>query len=183
MAPLPATSTSPNGVDGTLSRPLELHASLLSLATFSYLESWMFRSAFPSLTGAPPISMSTVPDLRPDDKTARVLLSYRRDVAALGRFWKGANEHGGLTPKLFWHFRHQLFVQQAWSYLRVAVVCLPPLFLKGLLAHIGKRARGEEAPMHLALLWAFGMVFFQIIASLAASQSLFIGRRICIRLR
>ena len=174
----------PTPDDGSkpLTPPPELHASLFSLLTFSYLDRWMFGAAFPRISGAPPISMETVPDLRADDKTARVLLSYRRDVTQLQRLLPRTKK-SGLTPKLFWHFRGPLFAQQAWSYLRVAVVALPPLFLKGLLAHIGKRSRGEEAPMHIALLYAAAMVLFQIIGSLAASQSLIIGRRICIRLR
>lgn len=192
MAPRPsrfssrssAHRTTPTDGSASLPRALELHASLLSQVTFSYLDRNMFGSAFPSLSKSPPISMDTIPDLRPDDKTARVLLSYRRDVAQLARFAPSLGRpQSGLTPKLAWHFRHELLAQQLWSYVRVAVIALPPLFLKGLLAHIGKRSRGEDAPMHVALLYAGAMVFFQIVASLAASQSLYIGRRICIRLR
>lgn len=174
----------PTPIDGSAPVPPapELHASLLSLATFSYLDRWMFGAAFPSVSKDPPVTMSTIPDLRADDKTARVLLSYRRDVSALEKVFPRIKK-SGLTPKLIWHFRSELLVQQAWSYLRVAVVTLPPLFLKGLLAHIGKRSRGEEAPMHVALLYTAAMVLFQIVGSLASSQSLIIGRRICIRLR
>lgn len=95
--------------------------------------------------------MSTIPDLRPDDKSARVLLSYRRDVAFL------RSKNWGLTARLFYHFRRELMVQQSWAYLRVAVVALPALLLKGLLGHIAKRSRGEVAPMHVAILYAAAM--------------------------
>ena len=58
--------------------------------------------------------MASVPDLRLDDKTARVLLSYRRDVAALnaGR----GDKSWGLTVRLFWHFREQLLMQYVPSF-------------------------------------------------------------------
>ncbi|KAL8281440.1 hypothetical protein RQP46_006124 [Phenoliferia psychrophenolica] len=162
----------------------EMNASLFALATFSYVDSFMINNAFPK-SGSLAIPMSSVPDLRPDDKTARVLLSYRRDVAVLnaGRGPGTSRKVFGLTARLFWHFRRPLLVQQFWSYIRVAVVALPPLFLKGILGHINRRQRGEEAPLHVALLYAGALFFFQILGALAASQSLFIGRRICIRLR
>lgn len=72
-----------------------------------------------------------------------------------------------------------------WSYIRVTCVVLPPLFLQALLAHIAKRSRGEDddAPTHVAVLYVLGMFLSQVVASLAASQSLYIGRRVCIRLR
>jgi hypothetical protein len=179
----------------------EMNASLFSIATFSYLDSFMLRAAFPS-SKYPPLTMKTVPDLRPDDKTARVLLAFRRDVARLnsGREASG-KKPWGLTVRLFWHFRWMLLGQQGWSYLRVATIGIPPLLLKELLAHISKRSRAEEAPMHVAIFYAAAMfrespdsstssgtdgarvVVAQVIASLAASQALFIGRRVCIRLR
>ncbi|KAK4703719.1 hypothetical protein P7C70_g2503, partial [Phenoliferia sp. Uapishka_3] len=167
-----------------LPRAPEMNASLFGLATFSYINSFMVANAFPK-PGQPALPMTAIPDLRPDDKTARVLLSYRRDVAALnaGRGPGTKRKAWGLTAKLAWHFRRELLVQQFWSYIRVAVVGLPPLFLQAILGHINKRQRGEEAPFHVALLYAVGLFFFQILGALCASQSLFIGRRICIRLR
>lgn len=161
----------------------EMNASLYSILTFSYVSSFMYSAAFPGKDSAP-ISLATIADLRPDDKTARVLLSYRQDVAFLNssRLRKGKKAHG-LTLLLFYHFRAQLLHQQLYSYVRVALVALPPLFLKLLLAHINKRSRGESAPMHVAILYAVGMGVTQIVSSLAAGQALFVGRRVCIRLR
>lgn len=186
LAPRPSkfSSRSASAPTDGLPRAPEMNASLFSLATFSYIDSFMTSNAFPA-AGAPTLPMSSIPDLRPDDKTARVLLSYRRDVAALnaGRGPGTQRQVWGLTARLFWHFRRALLVQQFWSYVRVSVVALPPLFLKGILGHINKRQRGEASPLHVALLYAVALFFFQILGALASSQSLFIGRRICIRLR
>lgn len=154
----------------------EIHSSLFGLATFSFLDAFMFKSAFPRVYGVPPLSMASVPDLRPDDKTARVLLGYRRDMAnTTPAFIK----RRGLTWRLVWHFRQELLQQQMWAYLRSTVVCAPPLLLRALLRHISER----DQPVHVAVMYAFALMLLQIASALAESQALYIGRRLCIRLR
>lgn len=153
----------------------EIHSSLLSLALFSFINPFMYTVALQKEK----YSMNIVPDLRPDDKAASVVLSYRTDTASLAR----SKYFSGLACRLVYHFRSELLQQQLWSFLRVATVALPPLFLQAILAHISKRSRGEPAPLHVGLLYAFGLLISQMIAGLAASQALFIGRRVCIRLR
>ena len=158
----------------------QMNACLLSLATFSFVDQYMYKTAF----GPDKYTLETVPDLRPDDKTARIVLSYRRDCAMLNNDpTRPKSSQWGLTAKLVWHFRSQLALQQFYAHIKAAVVAIPPLFLKALLAHISKRNRGEEAPMHVAILYAFAMFVFQVVGSLASSQGLYIGRRICINLR
>ncbi|KAK4050877.1 Transporter of the ATP-binding cassette (ABC) [Microbotryomycetes sp. JL201] len=169
--------------DSNLPKQPELHASLFSIMTFSFMEGFMFRSAFPKLLNAPKLSMDTVPDLRPDDKTARVLLSYRRDMGRAEALFPRLFERANLSVKLLWHFRRELLLQQAWSYFKIVFVNLPALFMRALLADVSKRGRGEYAPVHVSFLYAAGMAATQIIASLAGSQALYIGRRICIRMR
>ncbi|KAM0790888.1 hypothetical protein ACM66B_004727 [Microbotryomycetes sp. NB124-2] len=169
--------------DSKLPKQPELHASLFSILTFSFMESFMFRSAFPKLFNAPKLSMETVPDLRPDDKTARVLLSYRRDMTKAETTFPRAFKKANLSVKLMWHFRRELLLQQAWSFFKIAFVNMPALFMRALLADVSKRGRGEYAPVHVSFLYAAGMAATQIIASLASSQTLYIGRRLCIRMR
>ncbi|KAK4047206.1 Transporter of the ATP-binding cassette (ABC) [Microbotryomycetes sp. JL221] len=169
--------------DSTLPKQPELHASLFSLITFSFMEGFMFRSAFPKLLRVPKLTMDTVPDLRPDDKTARVLLTYRRDMISASRWFPTFKTNSNLSLKLMWHFRRELMMQQGWTYVKIAFVNLPALFMQALLKDVSKRARGEYAPVHVSFLYACGMAATQIIASLAGSQALYIGRRLCIRLR
>ncbi|BGP50526.1 Transporter of the ATP-binding cassette (ABC) [Rhodotorula kratochvilovae] len=190
----------PAGVDAK-GEPLppspEMHASLASLATFSYMERFQLRSAFPRWFGIGPIKMNDIPDLRPDDKTARALLSYRQSLTTLDtvlarlplrirrRFVP--NDEGvealGLTWKLVYHFWPDLVAQNIWSLIRVAMNGIPPLMLKGILAHIGARQRGEDAPMHVAVLYAWVLFLATVVGSVGSSQALFIGRRICLRMR
>ncbi|KAI5474447.1 ABC bile acid transporter [Pseudohyphozyma bogoriensis] len=183
FAPRPSrfSSRSPNAPppsETALPPTPEYNASLFSLLTFSFISPFMITSAFPK-AGSPPVTLADVPDLRPDDKTARVLLAFRRDTASVPLFRKPT-----LSVKLLWFFRQELLLQQFCSLIRVAVVAVPAMFLQAFLSVVGRRARREaNAEVHVAVLYAFGMFFFQNIGSLAASQSLYLGRRMCIRLR
>ncbi|GAA5979907.1 hypothetical protein JCM11641_007582 [Rhodosporidiobolus odoratus] len=197
-----ATSTGSTYVDAKgnpLPPPREINASLFSHATWSYMEGFQLRSAFPSAYGVGSLKMDSVPDLRPDDKTARVLLAYRqslREIDALlarapiflRRRLTGGKEDGtvddlSLAWKLTYHFLPALAAQNTFSLIRVALNGVPPLMLKGILAHIAKRNRGEPAPAHVAVMYAWFLFVGTVVGSLGSSQSLFIGRRVCIRLR
>ncbi|BGO93853.1 hypothetical protein NBRC10512_004641 [Rhodotorula toruloides] len=184
--------------DKSLPPSPEMHASLFSLATFSFLEGFQLRSAFPRIFGAGSIKMDTIPDLRADDKTARVVLSFRQSMRTLDtrlarlplfirrRILSDPNagvEGLGLTPKLIYHFWPALVAQNIWSLGRVVLNPIAPLMLRGILAHIAKRERGEYAPFHVPILYAWGMFLGTILGGICSSQGLFIGRRICIRLR
>lgn len=232
LAPRPSQFSSRSkkaavGPDGvTLAPAPEMNASLFALATFSYVDSFMIASAFPTAK-QPSLTMDVVPDLRPDDKTARVLLSCRSETSMIldvhqlmfilfvsrpprrrppqcrSWSWHESQAVGAHRPPLLalpsaspraavlvlykipstTTISSLAHVSSPFPDIRVAVVALPPLFLQGILGHINKRQRGEDAPLHVALLYAGGLFFFQILGALAASQSLFIGRRICVRLR
>ncbi|GAA6043182.1 hypothetical protein JCM8097_008715 [Rhodosporidiobolus ruineniae] len=195
----------PAGTDAKgnpLPPPPELNASLFSAATWTYMEGFQLRSAFPSTFGAGSLKLDSVPDLRPDDKTARALLAYRQSVRYLDSFVARLpgfirrrllkpHPHGGdeldadlsLAWKLSYHFFPDLVAQNVYSLIRVALNGVPPLMLKGILAHIGNRNRGEAAPTHVAIMYAWFLFIATVVGSLGSSQSLFIGRRICIRLR
>lgn len=173
----------------------EMHASLLSLATFSWLEGFQFRATFPDFTKSPPLTIETTPDLRPDDKTARVFLTYRLSLQRLDKFVRrlplplqrlaGVYTVAdlGLTGRLLYHFVPELLAQQLWALVRVALNGAPPLFLQGILAHLARRQRYEESPVHVAVLYAWGLFITTILGAVGSSQALYIGRRICIRLR
>ncbi|BGP12105.1 Transporter of the ATP-binding cassette (ABC) [Rhodosporidiobolus nylandii] len=194
-----AASTYIDAKGKPLPSPPELNASLFSQATWSYMEGFQLRAAFPSAYGVGSLKMDSVPDLRPDDKTARVLLAYRQSLreldsllqrlpAFLRRRLTRGKEHGtvddlSLAYKLSFHFFPALVAQNVYGLIRVALNGVPPLMLKGILAHIGKRNRGEPAPTHVALLYAWFLFLGTVVGSLGSSQGLFIGRRICIRLR
>ncbi|SCV71654.1 BQ2448_3242 [Microbotryum intermedium] len=167
----------PSAESGKLPPSRELNASLYSLLTFSYVAGFLFRHARTT------IQRDDIPDLRPDDRTARVVLQFRRDCGYLGRTFPIRARSFGMTLKLLFHFRRLLIAQQLWALITALSRAIPSLFLRGLLNEIAKRNRGEEAPVYVALLFATGMFFSQLISTVSGSQALYIGRRIGIRLR
>ncbi|GAA5828043.1 hypothetical protein JCM11251_005706 [Rhodosporidiobolus azoricus] len=192
--------SAPGAKGGPLPPPPELNASLFSCATWTYLEGFQMRAAFPGMFGAEgSLKMDQIPDLRPDDKTARALLAYRQSLRTIERILArlpafirkrllggkadGTIEDLSLAWKLSYHFFPELVAQNVYSIIRVAFTGVPPLMLKGILAHIAKRNRGEPSPTHVAVLYAWALFISTVVGSLGSSQSLFIGRRICIRLR
>jgi ABC-type multidrug transport system fused ATPase/permease subunit len=80
-----------------------------------------------------------------------------------------------------WYFLPQLAPQMGWAFIKPFTVVLPPVFIRLLLTWTTKRSRGEDAPAHVALLYVAGMFLAQMASSLCMSQSLIIGRRLCVR--
>lgn len=68
-----------------------------------------------------------------------------------------------------------------WAFVKPFAAVLPPVFIRLLLTWTTKRARGEDAPPHVALLYVAGLFSAQMASSLCMSQALIIGRRLCIR--
>ncbi|SPC62659.1 probable YBT1 - Vacuolar, ABC protein transporting bile acids [Ustilago sp. UG-2017b] len=173
-------------------------ASLLSRATFGYVTPAIVKHYKIQFT------LAAIPDLPVADKAAAVVACFRaytstrsEDPAAATPASSKQGLHAGLAPstrplwrRLFGHFKWFLALQFFWATLEAVLDLVPPFFLQKVLAFIS--ARGEQRrngnmegaePLHLGILYAFGMLIGQIIASISASRALFIGRRICIRLR
>ncbi|KDE04352.1 hypothetical protein MVLG_05231 [Microbotryum lychnidis-dioicae p1A1 Lamole] len=159
------------------SAPLENNVSLFSRMVLGYLDGFLLRHTRTT------IKAEDIPNLDPDDRTARRMLQYRCDCSLLLRILPQRARSFGMATKLLFHFRYPLIVQQGWALLTALSRAVPSLFLRGLLNEIAKRNRGEEAPLHVALLFVIGMFFSQFLATVAASQALANGRRVCIRVR
>ncbi|SPO28038.1 probable YBT1 - Vacuolar, ABC protein transporting bile acids [Ustilago trichophora] len=176
-------------------------ASLLSRATFGYVTPAIVKHYKTQFT------LAAVPDLPVADKAAAVVACFRAytsarsdDAHAPASPSRPTPKHGlhaGLAPstrplwrRLFGHFRWFLALQFFWATLEAVLDLVPPFFLQKILAFIAARDEQRRTgntdnlePLHLGILYAFGMFVGQIFASISASRALFIGRRICIRLR
>ncbi|CDW99855.1 hypothetical protein [Sporisorium scitamineum] len=169
-------------------------ASLLSRATFGYVTPAIVKHYKTQFT------LAAIPDLPIADKAAAVVACFRAYTSARSDDAHGSPKHGlhaGLAPstrplwrRLFGHFKWFLALQFFWASLEAGLDLVPPFFLQKILAFIAARdeqrrnGNFEDAqPLHLGILYAFGMFVGQIFASISASRALFIGRRICIRLR
>ncbi len=138
-------------------------ASLFSLATFSWVDTivWSgYKKTF---------EIQEVWNLMPKDKAATVLADYRQ-------FKK--------TTALTWHLMHYfkgtLILQCSYAVFSGLFTFAPTLLLKAILEYIEEP---DSAPRNVIWLYVILLAFTDILRSLADQQALWIGRKICIRLR
>ncbi|TKY89993.1 hypothetical protein EX895_001291 [Sporisorium graminicola] len=198
--PRPGTSHIEAPVADLIPAPEET-ASLLSRATFGYVTPAIVKHYRTQFT------LAAIPDLPVADKAAAVVACFRAYTSARSDDHRRSSPssrtspknglHSGLAPstrplwqRLFGHFKWFLALQFFWAALEAGLDLLPPFFLQKILAFIAARdeqrrnGNFEDAqPLHLGILYAFGMFVGQVFASISASRALFLGRRICIRLR
>ncbi|SCV71655.1 BQ2448_3243 [Microbotryum intermedium] len=177
FSPRPSRFTSRSKWVQQLPPPLECNVSLFSHMVLAYLDGFLLRHTRTTITA------EDIPGLHPDDRTARVMLQFRHDCTYLLRLLPQRARSFGMALKLLFHFRNPFLAQQVWALLTAVSRAVPSLFLRGLLNEIAKRNRGDDAPLHVALLFVVGMFFSQFLATVAASQALAIGRRVGIRVR
>ncbi|PWN47828.1 putative YBT1 [Violaceomyces palustris] len=173
--------------------PPEDKASLFSRAIFGFVTPAIVKHYKVQFT------LPAIPDLPAGDKAAAVVAAFRarsskRHAAASSG---EVMDSGKLLPssaplwrRLVRHFLGLLLLQMLWAAAEATLVLSPAFFLNKILAYIAERGErikngtlDEGPPVHIAVLYAFGMLSGQILTSISASQALFIGRRICIRLR
>jgi hypothetical protein len=138
---------------------LEPGRSLLSLAYFLHTDSYLWRHKSSTATE------ESIPDVRVDDKSAAVLFRWKRDQAE----YEAENIKPSFLRALSWHFRHILLSQQLFAYFNAFGALLPPFFLQRIIGFISSRTGENPEPVHVALLYAFGMLGTQVF--LAFSQS------------
>lgn len=174
--------------------PPEVRASLYERIFFSFVTPYMLKHYLEQFT------LAAVPDLPPADKAASVVAAFR----ARSSRWapskdSSTNDDGAshtllpsskpLSLRLLYHFSGLLALQFFWAALESILELSPAVGLRFVLSYIGERdaeKTGEGAvrtPRHMAVLYVCLMGLGQCLAAICASQTLFIGRRICIRLR
>ncbi|TDZ68325.1 ATP-dependent bile acid permease [Colletotrichum trifolii] len=138
-------------------------ASLFSLATFSWLDPMIMRGYKETL------EMKSVWNLIPKEKAAAVLADYR----TLKR-----------TSSLSWHlikyFKGELLTQFALAALAGIFTFAPTLLLKAILEYV---ERPQGAPINVLWLYVILLPVLDIVRSFADGMALWIGRKICIRIR
>jgi ABC-type multidrug transport system fused ATPase/permease subunit len=150
-------------VDG--SRPSrEQTASLFSLATFSWVDTIVWEGYKKKSIG-----IEDVWGLVPSDKAAYVLQSFRQTTKTTSLVWR-----------LLGHFRWLLFVQASWAALTAVFSLVPTLLLKALLQYIENPGETPKATAWFYVILAF---FFTFVQAIVDGQALWLGRKICIRLR
>ncbi|KAI0471516.1 hypothetical protein GGR56DRAFT_654458 [Xylariaceae sp. FL0804] len=138
-------------------------ASVFSLATFSWVDSILWQGY------KEPLEMKRVWNLMPRDKAASVLANYRQ-----------VKQTTSLALHLAKYFRGMLFIQCLWAVVGGFLTFAPTLLLRAILQYV---EQPTIAPRNVLWLYVILLPVTDIVRSLADNQGLWIGRRICIRIR
>ena len=138
-------------------------ASLFSLATFSWADVIVWKGYWN------PFELNDVWNLIPREKAANVTADFRRLKK---------------TTRLAWHlmkyFKQDLLVQAFWAILEGLLTFAPPLLLQAILRYV---ENPEIVPANTAWLYVILLALAGCVQGVADGQALWIGRKICIRIR
>lgn len=138
-------------------------SSLFSLVTYSWLDPIIWKGYFHSL------NVHDIWELREDDHASSILRNFRKIKTG-----------NGLAIRMILYFKKPLVISAFWAFLYSFITFGPPFLMKQILEYVEDPSR---APANLVWLYVFGMLFFGVMDNIVSGQSLFIGRRICIRMR
>ena len=149
--------------EGDIEPSREPLASLLSLATFSWVNAIVWKGYWETM------ELRHVWNLLPRDKAAAVLADYRQ-----------AKRTTSLAFHLFSYFRSMVLVQCAWAVVSGVVTFVPTLLLKAILEYIEDPSM---APKNVLWLYVILLPVSDMFRSLCDGMALWTGRKICIRIR
>lgn len=149
--------------EGDIKPSREPVASVFSLATWSWVDAivWTgYRKTY---------ELSDVWNLTPKDKAANVIAQYRQ-----------VQKTSSLAFHLLKHFKRGLLIQAGWAALSGVVAFAPTLLLKAILEYV---EAPELTPKNAAWFYVILLFVSGCLSALADGHALWIGRKICIRLR
>ena len=138
-------------------------ASVLSLASFSWVDSVVWLGYKKTL------ELSDVWSLNPQDKATSVLADFRQ-----------MKKTHGLALRLLFFFKRKVLIQGAWAMLSSIFMFLPTLLLKAILEYIEDP---QDTSRNAAWLPVILLLFTGLVRAVSDGQALWIGRKVCIRLR
>ncbi|KAF2750248.1 hypothetical protein M011DRAFT_509795 [Sporormia fimetaria CBS 119925] len=149
--------------EGDIQPSRESKASVLSLATFSWVDPIVWTGYKKTY------ELADVWNLSPRDKAAAVIANYRQ-----------VKKTSALAFHLLKHFKRGLIIQGLWAVISGLLTFAPTMLLKAILEYI---EAPELTPRNAA--WFYVILLFAsgCATALADGQALWIGRKICIRLR
>ncbi|ODQ68048.1 hypothetical protein NADFUDRAFT_76405 [Nadsonia fulvescens var. elongata DSM 6958] len=138
-------------------------SSIFSLCSFSWLNSLIWDGYQNSL------NMEEIWDLREDDHAIYIINLFR-----------GLKSTSSFSLRLLKSFKGLVAAAAFWAVFYSVLTFMPPLCLKYILEYVDNPT---ETPRNVAWLYIFAMLIFGIATNVGSGQALFIGRRLCIRLR
>ncbi|PGH16784.1 hypothetical protein AJ80_05099 [Polytolypa hystricis UAMH7299] len=143
--------------------PKEPGASLLSVATFSWLDSLVWQGF------KRPLEISDVWNIPQSYHAADVLLDFRP-----------LRKSSVLAWRLLRYFDRILLLQGAWTIFSSLFIFMPTLLLKLILEYV---EHPESTPRNAAWLYVFLLLCSGVIQGVSDGQALWIGRKLSVKLR
>lgn len=150
-------------VKGDIFPSLEPISSIFSLITFSWIDPIIWKGYFHPLTA------KDIWELRTDDHSAFVIQAFR----SLG-------STASLIRRLLKYFLSALVISNSWTFIYSLLSFAPPFLLKKILEFVDDPTQTARS---VVWLYVVSFLICGIFTNIVQGQSLFIGRRICIRLR
>ena len=138
-------------------------ASLFSIATFAWVDAIVWQG------WKEPMELDHVWNLLPRDKAASVLADYRQ-----------IKRTGALAWHMLKYFKGDLMIQCGLAAVSGFFTFAPTLLLKAILEYV---ERPDMAPRNVLWLYVIGLPILDMVRSYSDNMSLWIGRKICIRVR
>ncbi|KAH9904997.1 hypothetical protein F4778DRAFT_731477 [Xylariomycetidae sp. FL2044] len=138
-------------------------ASVFSLITFAWVDAILWKGY------REPLEIAHVWNLVPRDKASTVLANYRQ-----------VKKTTSLALHLTKYFKGLLFVQCLWAVVGGVLTFAPTLLLKAILQYV---EMPTIAPKNVLWLYVILLPVSDILRSIADNQALWIGRKVCIRIR
>ncbi|KAL7922508.1 multidrug resistance-associated protein [Trichoderma austrokoningii] len=138
-------------------------ASLFSIATFSWVDAIVWQG------WKRPLDMEDVWNLLPKDKSTAIIADYRLVKKTTALSWH-----------LLKYFRSMLFMQCALAAVAGIFTFAPTLLLKAILQYV---ERPDDTPISVLWLLVIGLPVLDTLRSYCDGMALWIGRKICIRVR
>ncbi|KAJ9496465.1 hypothetical protein H2202_008128 [Exophiala xenobiotica] len=149
--------------EGDIEPSREPLASVLSLASFTWVDPIVWKGYKKTL------DLADVWNVAMSDKAETVLAHFRQ-----------IQKTHSLAVRLLLHFRKELLIQGAWCVLASVFMFLPTLLLKAILEYLENT---DKIPRSAAWLYAILLFATGAVQAVGDGQGLWIGRKICIRLR
>ncbi|KAI5953498.1 YBT1 [Candida jiufengensis] len=138
-------------------------SSLASFVSYSWLDKMVWKSY------KQPLSKNDIWGLREDDYALYVLKAFEASKSTLS-----------FTYKIFWHFKFLFAIQAFWAILESMLIFGPSILLKKVLEYVADPA---STSTNLAWTFVFMMPVMKMLDSIASGCSLFLGRRVCCRMK
>ncbi|KAI5958337.1 YBT1 [Candida theae] len=141
----------------------ETVSSIASFISYSWLDKMVWKAH------KQPLKLGDIWGLRQDDYALYVLKGFEASKSTL-RF----------TYKIFFHFKYLFAIQAFWAIIESMLVFGPSVLLKQVLEYV---ADPDSISANLAWTFVFMMPIVKVLDSICSGCSLFLGRRVCVRMK